>query len=323
MLTKNCVWKAQKLKKLKADYEDADLNEAKSANATRARGMLIRSIDDTKKHLLAECKTVLQIWKAIHDDFAKVGPQMQNQQLARICQVQFKGRFEDYFRKLDREVTKLRQAGGSFPDELLVATASAAVRKHTEVWNYVFDDPNKKYGEIKHQLCKYDGPKEKVDSSEQSALKIATENLEKTRKDLEEANQKLAAMEFEPNANRGAEANYGRRGSGNGQWSRGARSGNRGNRRDYQGRQQSGYRNGDNGEQPKCWDCNMPGHFSKGCALRGRNIVGRNMRGNGRSNNELDSSASMTNGSNVSSSTLEMFMSAINPNNDNKDMSIV
>ncbi|KAH9390156.1 hypothetical protein TYRP_007708 [Tyrophagus putrescentiae] len=108
-------------------------------NSNKAKSMLIRSVSNGKKHILAGADSLYNMLQAVKDDFALDCAQVQNRQFERIYSIQFSGKFADYFAKLDQEVARLRCAGGVCPDSQLVRIAALAIRRHSKVWKYVTD----------------------------------------------------------------------------------------------------------------------------------------------------------------------------------------
>ena len=232
-------------------------------NSNKAKSMLIRSVSNGKKHILAGADSLYNMLQAVKDDFALDCAQVQNRQFERIYSIQFSGKFADYFAKLDQEVARLRCAGGVCPDSQLVSIAALAIRRHSKVWKYV-TDAGYSYSVLKNKLLLEDEPEDQAKDlpADASANKVTEDETAQLKKRLEEAEKQLASLNLAKSTGRGT----GWRGRGRGSIPR-------------RGRQQFGfqarqpYDNGSNGNGRgvlKCHNCNQPGHFARGC-LASRN----------------------------------------------------
>ncbi|KAH9392537.1 hypothetical protein TYRP_005616 [Tyrophagus putrescentiae] len=164
-------------------------------NSNKAKSMLIRSVSNGKKHILAGADSLYNMLQAVKDDFALDCAQVQNRQFERIYSIQFSGKFADYFAKLDQEVARLRCAGGVCPDSQLVSIAALAIRRHSKVWKYV-TDAGYSYSVLKNKLLLEDEPEDQAKDlpADASANKVTEDETAQLKKRLEEAEKQLASL---------------------------------------------------------------------------------------------------------------------------------
>lgn len=168
-------------KKAGDEFTALELSET-NAEIHRAKGVVLRSLVDEKRHLAQEGETLFQWLSKIKDDFAKDSRMIRQRMKQSIMDLKFEGpgQMKPYFEKLEYLVAKLRCAGTTYSEQDMADQVGMALSLVTSQYDHITENSKATYAEIKSTLISKDQAKgQLIGVSANNVLTLENENRKK------------------------------------------------------------------------------------------------------------------------------------------------